>query len=81
MELHPEKDATHHLNNQQALTAAFALTHRPGTAIPALLAGVVQYGGMYAQSRLTVMYAGIALGYTVWIGLYLWVRGAHRTGR
>lgn len=32
---------------------------------------------MYAQPHLTVMYAAIAVGYTAWGSLYLWVRRAH----
>jgi hypothetical protein len=35
--------------------AAFALTRRPVTAIPALAAGAVLYAGMYAQNNLPVM--------------------------
>ena len=60
------------------VTAAFALTRRPATAIPALLAGAGLYAGMYRQTSLLVMYASIAVGYTVWIALYLWARGGHR---
>lgn len=64
------------------VTAAFGLTRRPATAILALLAGALLYIGMYAQPHLTVMYAAIAVGYTAWAALYLWVRRAHpRTAR
>ena len=55
------------------VTAAFALTRRPVTAIPALAAGAVLYAGMYAQSSLPVMYASIAVGYLTWAVLLLWV--------
>lgn len=56
------------------VTAAFALTRRPGTAVLAVLAGALLYAGMYTQPNLTIMYASIAIGYLIWIGLYLWVR-------
>jgi hypothetical protein len=62
------------------VTAAFAVTRRPATALPALLAGTVLYAGMYAQPSLPVMYAAIAVGYTTWVILCLWVRGAPETG-
>jgi len=55
------------------VTAAFALTRRPLTAIPALAAGAVLYAGMYAQNSLPVMYASIAVGYLTWAALLLWV--------
>ena len=55
------------------VTAAFALTRRPVTAIPALVAGAVLYAGMYAQNSLPVMYASIAVGYLTWAALLLWV--------
>jgi hypothetical protein len=55
------------------VTAAFALTRRPATAIPALLAGAVLYAGMYAQPSLPVMYASIAVGYLTWTALLPWV--------
>ena len=55
------------------VAAAFALTYRPVTAIPALVAGAVLYAGMYAQSSLPVMYASIAVGYLTWAALPLWV--------
>ena len=54
------------------VTAAFALTRRPVTAIPALAAGAVLYAGMYAQNSLPVMYASIAVGYLTWAALALW---------
>jgi len=54
------------------VSAAFALTRRPVTAIPALVAGAVLYAGMYAQSSLPVMYASIAIGYLAWASLALW---------
>ena len=61
------------------VAAAFALTRRPVTAIPALLAGAVLYAGMYAQPSLPVMYASIAAGYLAWAALALWaVRGTPR---
>jgi len=59
------------------VTAAFGLTRRPATAILALLAGALLYAGMYAQPNLAVMYAAIAVGYTAWGALYLWVRRDH----
>ena len=55
------------------VAAAFALTYRPVTAIPALVAGAVLYAGMYAQNTLPVMYASIAVGYLTWSALALWV--------
>jgi hypothetical protein len=55
------------------VTAAFALTRRPVTAIPALVAGAVLYAGMYAQNSPPVMYASIAVGYLTWAALPLWV--------
>jgi len=54
------------------VTAAFALTRRPLTAIPAVLAGAVLYAGMYAQNNLPVMYASIAVGYLTWAAVALW---------
>lgn len=59
------------------VTAAFTFTRRPATAIPALLAGVVLYAGMYRQTDLPAMYVSIAAGYTAWGALYLRVRRAH----
>ena len=60
------------------VTAAFALTRRPVTAVPAVLAGAVLYAGMYAQASLPVMYASIAVGYTAWAALLLRVRAGGR---
>ena len=54
------------------VATAFALTYRPVTAIPALVAGAVLYAGMYAQNSLPVMYASIAVGYLTWSALALW---------
>lgn len=59
------------------VTVAFALW-RPLGAVPALIAGVIMYAGMYAQPSLAVMYASLALGYATWIGLFLWLRARHR---
>jgi len=58
------------------VAAAFALGRRPVSALPALLVGALLYAGMYAQPNLAVMYAAIAVGYTAWGALYLWVRRA-----
>jgi hypothetical protein len=52
---------------------AFAL-RRPVAVIPALLAGIVLYVSVHAQSDPVVMYAGMAAGYGTWIVLYLWTR-------
>jgi hypothetical protein len=60
------------------VTAAFALTRRPVTAIPALAAGAVLYAGMYAQSSLQAMYASIAAGYVTWAALALWAARARQ---
>ena len=54
------------------VTVAFALSRRPVTAIPALVAGAVLYAGMYAQDSVPVMYASIAVGYLTWAALALW---------
>jgi len=60
------------------VTSAFALTRRPATAIPALLAGAVLYAGMYAQNSLAVRYASIGAGYLTWAALALLaVRATH----
>jgi hypothetical protein len=56
------------------LVAAAFVLRRPGAAVPALLAGAVLYAGMYLQPNRPLMYASIALGYTGWAALYLWVR-------
>ena len=61
------------------VAAAFALTRRPVTAIPALLAGAVLYAGMYAQPNLPVMYASIAAGYLAWAALALWTTRGSRS--
>jgi hypothetical protein len=63
------------------ITAAFALSRRPRAAVPGLLAGALLYWGMYAQPSLTLMYASIAVGYTAWAALYLWVRRQPAPGR
>jgi hypothetical protein len=60
------------------VTVAFALTHRPLAAAPALLAGAVLYIGMYAQTSQAVMFVSIAAGYLTWLVLFLWVRRDHR---
>ena len=60
------------LTSVALMTAAFTLTRRPVTALPALLAGAVLYAGMYAQRSLPVMYASIAVGYLAWTALALW---------
>ena len=54
------------------VTVAFALSRRPVTAIPALVAGAVLYAWMYAQDSVPVMYASIAVGYLTWAALALW---------
>ena len=53
------------------VAGAFALTRRPVTAVPALVAGAVLYAGMYAQNNLPG-YASIAAGYLTWAALALW---------
>jgi hypothetical protein len=58
------------------VTVAFALSRRPVTAIPALVAGAVLYAGMYAQDSVPVMYASIAVGYLTWAALALWAARA-----
>ena len=40
--------------------------------IPAVLAAVVMYAGMYLQSGVPVMYAAIIFGLIAWISLYIW---------
>ncbi|HEX7321492.1 MAG TPA: hypothetical protein VF299_00950 [Mycobacterium sp.] len=55
------------------VAGAFAL-RRPTTVIPALLAGVVLYASVHAQSDPAIMYAGMAVGYVAWLGLFLWTR-------
>jgi hypothetical protein len=64
------------------VAAAFALTRRAVTALPALLAGGVLHAGIYAQSSPPVMSASIAVGYLAWAALAPWVRaGAHPAGQ
>jgi hypothetical protein len=60
------------LTSAALVTAAFALSRRPVTALPALLAGAVLYAGMYAQRSLPITYASIAVGYLAWTALALW---------
>lgn len=55
------------------IAVAFAL-RRPVTVVPALLAGVVLYAATHVQSDPPIMYAGMAVGYGVWISLYVWTR-------
>jgi len=55
------------------VAAAFAVRRR-AAVLPALVAGVVLYLSVHAQSAPIVMYAGMALGYGVLIALYLWTR-------
>lgn len=61
------------------VAAAFAVRRR-AAVLPALLAGVVLYLSVHGQTDPVVMYAGMALGYAVWIALYLWTR-PHPVGR
>ena len=69
------------LTSVALVTAALALTRRPVTALPALLAGAVLYAGMYAQHSLPVMYASIAAGYLGWAALALWAARGSRSAR
>lgn len=55
------------------VAGAFAMRRR-AAVLPALLAGVVLYLSVHGQTDPAVMYAGMALGYGVWLGLYLWTR-------
>ncbi|MEB3020431.1 hypothetical protein [[Mycobacterium] crassicus] len=55
------------------VAAAFAVRRR-AAVLPALLAGVVLYLSVHGQTDPIVMYAGMALGYAVWIALYRWTR-------
>lgn len=55
------------------VVALFAASRRRWAALPAAAAGVALYVGMYAQPSLLGMYVTIAIGYTTWIGLALWV--------
>lgn len=59
------------------IAGAFAL-RRPIAVIPALLAGVVLYASVHGQSDPIVSYAGMAVGYGSWVGLYLWTRPGNR---
>lgn len=43
-------------------------------ALPALVAGAVLYFSVHGQADPAVMYAGMAVGYGVWVALYLWTR-------
>ena len=61
------------------VTWAFARSRRRAFALPALLGGVVLYVGMYVQKNLAVMYGSMALGYLVWIGLFVWLHRLSRT--
>lgn len=56
------------------LVAAALGMRRRSAALPALAAGVVLYLSVHGQAEPIVMYAGMALGYGVWLGLYLWTR-------
>lgn len=55
------------------VAAAFALRRR-AAVLPALLAGAVLYVSVHGQTDPVVMYAGMAVGYGIWIGLYYWTR-------
>lgn len=55
------------------VAGAFAMRRR-AAVLPALLAGVVLYLSVHGQTDPAVMYAGMAIGYSVWIGLYFWAR-------
>ncbi len=63
------------------VVVAFALSRRPVATIPALLAGILLQFGMYAQTTFVVMYLSIAVGYALWVALYLWVHGVPPIGR
>lgn len=56
------------------LVAAALGMRRRAAALPALAAGVVLYLSVHGQTEPVIMYAGMALGYGVWLGLYLWTR-------
>jgi hypothetical protein len=67
------------------VAGAFAMRRR-AAVLPALLAGVVLYLSVHGQADPVVMYAGMAIGYGAWIGLYLWTRPSaesceHQTDR
>ncbi len=55
---------------------AFALSRRPVSALPALLAGILLQVGMYNQPSLVVMYLSIAIGFAFWLALYGWGRAS-----
>lgn len=55
------------------VAAAFVLRRR-AAVLPALLAGAVLYFSVHGQSDPVVMYAGMAVGYGIWVGLYFWTR-------
>lgn len=57
------------------IAGALAL-RRPLAAVPALLAGAVLYFSVHIQPDPAVMFAGLAVGYGSWIGLYFWTRPA-----
>lgn len=57
------------------VTAGVAL-RQPVAAVPALAAGGLLYWGMYGQPSYPVMYLSLAIGFLVWIALYLWTRAA-----
>lgn len=56
------------------LVAAALAMRRRAAVLPALLAGAVLYLSVHGQTDPVRMYAGMAFGYGVWIGLYLWTR-------
>lgn len=60
------------------VAVAFAI-RRPAAVLPALAAGVVLYLSVHGQTDPAVMYAGMALGYGTWMGLYLWTRPSAET--
>ncbi|WP_234806884.1 hypothetical protein [Mycolicibacter minnesotensis] len=47
---------------------------RRAAVLPALIAGAVLYLSVHGQADPVVMYVGMALGYGVWVALYLWTR-------
>jgi hypothetical protein len=55
------------------VAGAFAMRRR-AAVLPALLAGAVLYVSVHGQADPAVMYAGMAIGYGGWLGLYLWTR-------
>ncbi len=56
------------------LVAAALGMRRRAAVLPALAAGVVLYLSVHGQADPALMYAGMAVGYGAWIGLYLWTR-------